>query len=170
MFIQAQHDFADELVAQLSGELEAMTSLAEGRAVGSQTRPISFCQISTKRIAGEPKPPAGPPPDASTTPQVRIAGEPKQPAAPPPDASARRGQKRDRSEIEGNDDNSWPSSSSEKSATPSGWLEKAAAISYSAEQGRWRDVEHWIEEFKWNTQFQNALRRAQVNDWKPRWS
>ena len=150
MFIQAQHDFADELVAQLSGELDAMTSLAEGRAlaVGSQTRPISFCQISTKRIAGEPKPPAG----------------------PPPDASARRGQKRDRSEIEGNDDNSWPSSSSEKSATPSGWLEKAAAISYSAEQGRWRDVEHWIEEFKWNTQFQNALRRAQVNDWKPRWS
>ena len=148
MLIQAQHDFADELVAQLSGELEAMTSLAEGRAVGSQTRPISFCQISTKRIAGEPKPPAG----------------------PPPDASARRGQKRGRSEIEGNDDNSWPSSSSEKSATPSGWLEKAAAISYSAEQGRWRDVEHWIEEFKWNTQFQNALRRAQVNDWKPRWS
>lgn len=136
MLIQAQHDFADELVAQLSGELEAMTSLAEGRAlaVGSQTR--------------QPKPPAG----------------------PPPDASARRGQKRDRSEIEGNDDNSWPSSSSEKSATPSGWLEKAAAISYSAEQGRWRDVEHWIEEFKWNTQFQNALRRAQVNDWKPRWS
>lgn len=136
MFIQAQHDFADELVAQLSGELEAMTSLAEGRAlaVGSQTR--------------QPKPPAG----------------------PPPDASARRGQKRDRSEIEGNDDNSWPSSSSEKSATPSGWLEKAAAISYSAEQGRWSDVEHWIEEFKWNTQFQNALRRAQVNDWKPRWS
>ena len=136
MFIQAQHDFADELVAQLSGELDAMTSLAEGRAlaVGSQTR--------------QPKPPAG----------------------PPPDASARRGQKRDRSEIEGNDDNSWPSSSSEKSATPSGWLEKAAAISYSAEQGRWSDVEHWIEEFKWNTQFQNALRRAQVNDWKPRWS
>ena len=158
MLIQAQHDFADELVAQLSGELEAMTSLAEGRAlaVGSQTR--------------QPKPPAGPPPDASTTPQVRIAGEPKQPAAPPPGASARRGQKRDRSEIEGNDDNSWPSSSSEKSATPSGWLEKAAAISYSAEQGRWSDVEHWIEEFKWNTQFQNALRRAQVNDWKPRWS
>ena len=94
-----------------------------------------------------------------------LAGGPKQPEGPPPEDVQRRAAKRRREHDDTDEGMAW----SDKVPAPSGWLEKAAALANAVELGHWRDVHNWVEEFKYNDQFERAIRRAKVNRWKPRW-